>query len=307
MFNRRRIPLAVAGICVLVLAASAAAAPNTFTAALTPAHVKPSTSAAYTLTLVSGATSDPADKAKVAIPVGFANPTGVTATATAAGNCNASIWEPDGTLIAGGTINLKKPSGGGNTNLCAGATLTVSFTAVSPATPGSYAWTPQLFSSLDTQPFGSFTGSVSVDVDGTPPDTTITSLGPPSPTNQTSASFTFSSNEPGSTFQCRLDGAAFAACTSPQAYPGPLAAGSHTFEVRATDPAGNVDGTPASRTWTIDTTPPVTSISSGPPAVTNLTSASFTFTSNEPGSTFQCRLDGAAFAACTSPQAYPGP
>ena len=304
MLNRRRIPLVVAGICVLVLAASAAAAPNSFTAALAPAHVKPSTSAAYTLTLVSGATSDQADKAKVAIPVGFADPTGVTATATAAGNCNASSWEPDGTLIAGGTINLKKPSGGGNTNLCAGATLTVKFTAVSPATTGSYTWTPQLFSTVDGQPFGPFTGNVSVDVDGTAPNTAITSA-PATVTSSTSAQFSFVANEAGSTFQCLLDNAAFAACTSPQSYTA-LGAGSHTFQVRAIDAAGNVDGTPASHAWTIDTTPPSTAIIGAPPSITNQTSASFTFTASEAGSTFQCRLDSAAVTACTSPQSYTG-
>ena len=44
-----------------------------------------------------------------------------------------------------------------------------------------------------------------------------------------------------------------------------LAAGSHTFEVRATDPAGNVDPTPASYTWTI------TAAATGPVTVTATT------------------------------------
>ena len=139
-------------------------------------------------------------------------------------------------------------------------------------------------------------------VDLTAPDTTITSA-PANPSNVTAPSFSFSSTEAGSTFQCSLDGAAFAGCTSPRSYTG-LTAGSHTFQVRATDPAGNTDATPASHTWTIDLTAPDTTITSAPPAVSNSTSASFSFTSTEAGSTFQCSLDGAAFAACTSPRSY---
>jgi peptidoglycan/xylan/chitin deacetylase (PgdA/CDA1 family) len=89
--------------------------------------------------------------------------------------------------------------------------------------------------------------------DTTPPNTTIGS-GPSGTVSSTSASFTFSSSEANSTFGCALDGSAFSACTSPKAYSG-LANGSHTFSVRATDAAGNVDATPATRTWTINTSP----------------------------------------------------
>ena len=39
-------------------------------------------------------------------------------------------------------------------------------------------------------------------------------------------------------------------------FAGPLSDGSHTFLVRATDPAGNTDGTAASYTWKVDTTTP---------------------------------------------------
>ena len=88
-------------------------------------------------------------------------------------------------------------------------------------------------------------------VDTTPPDTTITS-GPSGTTSSTTASFEFSSSEGGSTFECQLDQGAFAGCTSPKSYSG-LAPGSHTFSVRATDAAGNVDPTPATSTWTITT------------------------------------------------------
>ena len=88
-----------------------------------------------------------------------------------------------------------------------------------------------------------------VSVDQKPPQTTITS-GPSGATNDPTPTFTFSSSEPGSTFQCKLDAAAYAACTSPKTL-AHLADGAHTFSVRAIDPAGNVDSTPAVRSITV--------------------------------------------------------
>jgi hypothetical protein len=86
---------------------------------------------------------------------------------------------------------------------------------------------------------------------------TITSA-PASFTNQTSATFAFKANG-GVTFQCSLDAAAFVACASPKAYAG-LAAGTHTFQVRARSSAGELSS-PASHTWTIDRVAPVPTIS----------------------------------------------
>src|SRR5207253_3239914 len=90
----------------------------------------------------------------------------------------------------------------------------------------------------------------------------------------------------------------------PRSYSG-LAAGSHTFTVTATDPAGNAS-TPASSTWTIDLTAPVATLTASPANPTNQTTASFSFTSSQAGSTFRCKLDSGAAAACTSPQSYSG-
>jgi hypothetical protein len=84
--------------------------------------------------------------------------------------------------------------------------------------------------------------------DTTPPNTFIDS-GPSGSVTDTSATFSFSASEP-STFQCRLDGGAFAPCTSPASYSS-LSTGSHTFQVVATDGSFNVDASPAERSWTV--------------------------------------------------------
>jgi hypothetical protein len=148
--------------------------------------------------------------------------------------------------------------------------------------------------------------------DTTPPDTSITAQ-PPNPSTSSSATFSFTGSDnvtptASLTFDCRLDSAGFAACTSPKSYTG-LSDGPHTFQVRATDAAGNVDPTPASYTWTVDTTPPDTTITAQPSTPTNNSSATFAFTGTDnltPTSnlTFECSLDGADFTVCTSSKTY---
>jgi len=81
-----------------------------------------------------------------------------------------------------------------------------------------------------------------------PPDTNITAH-PDDPSLSTEASFSFTSTELGSTFECQLDGGGFSACSSPKTYAG-LGYGDHTFEVRAIY-EGSPDPTPASYSWTI--------------------------------------------------------
>ncbi len=101
--------------------------------------------------------------------------------------------------------------------------------------------------------------------DTTAPDTTITA-GPSGTTTSSSASFSFTASETGSTFECSLDSGAYGSCTSPKAHSG-LALGSHTFRVRARDAAGNVDASPATRTWTIEAPcPSWTTFTVGAPA-----------------------------------------
>ncbi len=90
------------------------------------------------------------------------------------------------------------------------------------------------------------------------PQTTITA-GPSGITTSPAASFVFTASEPGSTFECSLDEAAFSPCTSPTSF-SDLIEGSHRFRARATGPDGDIDPSPAERHWVVDSNPPVLSI-----------------------------------------------
>jgi IgA Peptidase M64 len=85
-------------------------------------------------------------------------------------------------------------------------------------------------------------------IDLAAPETTIKGK-PPAITNSTNATFRFAANQRGSTFECRLNNGAFQPC--PSRYTFSVAPGAHTLEVRATDPAGNRDSSPASHSWTV--------------------------------------------------------
>ncbi len=134
-----------------------------------------------------------------------------------------------------------------------------------------------------------------------PPETSIAE-GPSGPTSSTSATFRFSSTDTAATFQCKLDDRSWSSCASAKSYTG-LPQGSHTFRVRAKDSAGTNDPSPAERTWKVDTVAPNTTITS---TSVSGKSATFSFSSSETGGTFECRLDGGAWHACSSPKSYGG-
>jgi hypothetical protein len=142
-------------------------------------------------------------------------------------------------------------------------------------------------------------------VDTAAPTTTIDSH-PADPSPGGTAAFTFHASETALKFECSLakgaEADAFSNCSSGKTYSS-LANGTYTFKVRATDLAGNQQSAPTAFAWTVDnsladTTPPQTTIDSHPPDPSSASTASFTYGSNEAGSSFQCSLDGSAFAAC---------
>ena len=81
-----------------------------------------------------------------------------------------------------------------------------------------------------------------------PPQTKITKK-PKKKSTKRKAKFKFTSDEANSTFQCRLDKKSFKACSPP--YKKKVKRGKHKFRVRAIDPAGNVDPTPAKYSWKV--------------------------------------------------------
>jgi hypothetical protein len=141
------------------------------------------------------------------------------------------------------------------------------------------------------------------DLDATPPSGTTIDGGPTGTVGVPTASMTFSNPEAGVALECKLDGGAFTACTSPRAL-STLPEGEHTFQVRAQDPAGNIEVTPASRTWTVDLSAPDTSLTDGPSGTTANGNASFAFNASESGAGYQCSLDGTQWEPCTSRKDY---
>jgi hypothetical protein len=138
------------------------------------------------------------------------------------------------------------------------------------------------------------------------PAPTITSK-PAALTNARTATFAFTDSLAGVKFSCAIDKSAYAACTSPKTYAGPLAAGSHSFRVRATM-ANHPPSPTVSVNWTIDLTAPAAPVLSGipSPSPTNRTDATLTFSDADLGATLLCSLDGTAAAPCTSPKTVTG-
>lgn len=138
------------------------------------------------------------------------------------------------------------------------------------------------------------------------PHATITDE-PPNPSESTDATFEFTSDQSGATFECSLDGASPSACTSPAEYHG-LSEQQHSFAVRAVDPKAG-PGPAAEYRWEVKASAPTsidTAIVAGPPDPSASPDAILSFSSAVAGATFQCSLDGDSAKSCTSPVTYSG-
>ncbi|HEX5921449.1 MAG TPA: Ig-like domain-containing protein, partial [Nitrososphaeraceae archaeon] len=172
------------------------------------------------------------------------------------------------------------------------------------SSPASFTW------SVDTTPP---TTSIISAVDGN--NSTISNKGK---SESSSIKFSFVGNDTGGVgidnHQCNIDNSVYVACTSPFTFPNLLKDGSHTFTVLSEDNAGNKDSSPASFTWSVDTTPPTTSIISAVDGNNSTisnngksksTSIKFAFSGTDTGGVgvdhLQCNIDNSPYVACTSP------
>jgi hypothetical protein len=126
--------------------------------------------------------------------------------------------------------------------------------------------------------------------------------GPEGSSQDGSPRFEFSSNAVEVRFSCRLDHAAFSACTSGKTYN--LPDGTYAFEVRGRDAVGNISPA-ARREFTIDRTKPVLTANGFTNGAITGPDVTFDLALSE-AATLSCTLDGVALAPCASPIALTG-
>jgi len=114
-----------------------------------------------------------------------------------------------------------------------------------------------------------------------------------------------------SRYECAIGAnGAFGPCASPRDFSAMTQGTDYVFRVQAVDRAGNVSDV-VIRSWRVDLSAPIITISNGPANVSNLRTASFIFSGTDDGvaiANFQCSLGTpagpGAFAACASPMTY---
>src|SRR4029079_9878720 len=181
---------------------------------------------------------------------------------------------------------------------------------------GNVGSTPSLFNwTVDTKPPSASIYSAT--------DGNSNFLLPGSNTSSNSISFEFSANDSGGRedkgvgikqFECSLDDSNFTTCSSPVEFASDnLDDGNHTFKIEAEDNVENVNPSPASFSWNVDTAAPTTIIKhamdGNRSTITNGSNTRssfviFEFAGNDTGTGinhFECSIDNSNFTSCSSP------
>jgi hypothetical protein len=163
--------------------------------------------------------------------------------------CTATVADAQNGAAATGTVKFASDSPGafstGGACTLAGAKASCQLT-YTPAAPGS--GTHKIIASYQGDP-GHLGSQESTQLQvGTAPDTKIAKH-PRAKSAARKARFTFTSSQPGSSFQCKLDRKALKTCRSP--FKARVKPGKHKFTVFAVNADGVADPTPASFNWKV--------------------------------------------------------
>ncbi len=208
-----------------------------------------------------------------------------TATITGGPTSATSDSTPTFTFTTAGSPSTITCAVGGQSGAC---TTTFTPTAL---TDGGYTFTVTVTDAAGN--VGSATRSFSVDT--VAPTATITG-GPSGVTTDNTPTFTFTTAGAPTTITCAVPGQS-GACTTTFT-PTTLADGSYTFTVTVTDAAGNSGS--ASRSFSVDTTPPTVTITGGPVGASNDPTPTFTFTTAGSPTSIVCSV-GQQVVNCSSP------
>lgn len=155
---------------------------------------------------------------------------------------------------------------------------------------------------VDVRAVGTLTGtgapvraSFVVDVPG--PEVVLTDVPPAAGTSST-VEVAFESPDSAATFECAVDGGAWAACSSPTRLELPV--GPHAVAVRAVSASS---GAGPAQTASFSIVPPTAVITEAPSGTVASNDVQVSFTSDDPDATYECQVDDGGWSSCTSPLA----
>lgn len=183
-------------------------------------------------------------------------------------------------------------------NLDAGGwTAATSPDVVSGLATGSHQYKLRAYDSGGTSSVTTYSWTINP-AGSPPPDPTFTSQ--PSDGPDVTATLAFTDADGTATFKGRLDGAAFAVVTSPVNLTG-LSVGAHQYDIVAVE--GSLQSGVVSSAWVTTnpaTPPPEPSFISTPNSSDTATTATFAYTDDQAGVTYEYRLDSGSWIATTA-------